>query len=63
MQGPAVQIAFVYAGLGGKQHALDALAWAMEQGNVDLDFTAVDPVPASLRAEPRFLALKHRMGL
>ena len=63
LEGPAVQIAFVYAGLGDHQRSLDALDRAFQQGNVDLDFMAVDPMLAGLRAEPRFLTLKSRMGL
>jgi serine/threonine-protein kinase len=61
--GPAVQTAFVYAGLGDRQRALDALDRAFAEANIDLNFMAVDPMLASLRAEPRFLALKRRMGL
>jgi tetratricopeptide (TPR) repeat protein len=61
--GPPVQSAFVYAGLGDRQRALDALDAAFQQGNIDLNFMAVEPMLASLRAEPRFLALKRRMGL
>ena len=63
LEGPAVQIAFVYAGLGDHQRSLDALDRAFQQGNVDLDFMAVEPMLAGLRAEPRFLTLKSRMGL
>ncbi|MGO9097399.1 MAG: tetratricopeptide repeat protein [Bryobacteraceae bacterium] len=61
--GPGVQLAHVYAGLGDKPRALDALERAYAQRIVDLNFMAVDPLLASLRAEPRFLALKRRMGL
>jgi hypothetical protein len=42
---------------------LDALEHAWSQRTVDLNFMAVDPTLAGLRAEPRFLALKGRMGL
>ena len=63
LQGPAVQTAFIYAGLGDRQRALDALDRAFAQANIDLNFMGVDPMLASLRAEPRFLALKRRMGL
>jgi tetratricopeptide (TPR) repeat protein len=61
--GPGVQLAHVYAGLGDKPRALDALERAYAQRIVDLNFMAVDPLLASLRSEPRFLALKRRMGL
>jgi hypothetical protein len=60
---PGVQLAHVYAALGDKPRALDALERAWAQRTVDLNFMAVDPMLASLRAEPRFLALKGRMGL
>jgi tetratricopeptide (TPR) repeat protein len=59
----AVQLAHVYAALGDKPRALDALDRAYAQRIVDLNFMAVDPLLAGLRAEPRFLALKRRMGL
>jgi serine/threonine-protein kinase len=59
----AVQLAHVYAALGDKPRALDALDRAYAQRIVDLNFMAVDPMLAGLRAEPRFLALKRRMGL
>ena len=58
-----VQLAHVYAALGDKPRALDALERAYAERIVDLNFMAVDPLLASLRAEPRFLALKARMGL
>ena len=61
--GPGVQLAHVYAALGDKPRVLDALDRAYEQRIVDLNFMAVDPLLASLRAEPRFLALKSRLGL
>jgi hypothetical protein len=61
--GAGVQVAHVYAALGDKARALDALERAYAQRIVDLNFMAVDPLLASLRREPRFLALKSRMGL
>jgi serine/threonine-protein kinase len=61
--GVAVQLAHVYAALGDKPRALEALERAYAQRTVDLNFMAVDPLLASLRAEPRFVALKGRMGL
>ena len=61
--GSPVSSAYVYAALGDKPHAMDALERAYAQRIVDLNFMAVDPMLASLRAEPRFLALKGRMGL
>jgi serine/threonine-protein kinase len=61
--GGGVQLAHVYAALGDYPRALDALERAYEQRVVDLNFMAVDPMLAGLRAEPRFLALKSRMGL
>ena len=61
--GAGVALAYVYAGLGDKPQALDALERAYAQHVVNLNFMAVDPLLATLRAEPRFLALKRRMGL
>jgi len=61
--GSPVSLAYVCAALGDKPRALDALERAYAQRIVDLNFMAVDPMLASLRAEPRFLTLKRRMGL
>jgi serine/threonine-protein kinase len=61
--GSPVSVAYVYAALGDKPRALDALERAYAQRIVDLNFMAVDPMLASLRAEPRFLTLKRRMRL
>jgi len=61
--GPGVQLAHVYAALGDKARALDALDHSYAQRIVDLNFMAVDPMLATLRTEPRFLALKARLGL
>jgi serine/threonine-protein kinase len=61
--GSGVHLAYVYAGLGSKPRALDALDHAYAQRIVDLNFMAVDPMLATLRTEPRFLALKVRLGL
>src|ERR1017187_4804868 len=61
--GGGVALARVYAGLDDKPRALDALERAYAQRIVDLNFMAVDPLLASLRAAPRFLTLKSRMGL
>ena len=61
--GGGVQLAHVYAALGDKPRALDALDRAYAQRIVDLNFMAVDSMLASLRREPRFLALKARMSL
>ncbi|MBZ5724382.1 MAG: hypothetical protein LAP87_05235 [Acidobacteriia bacterium] len=58
-----VDLARVYAGLGDHPRALDALERAYTQRIVDVNFMAVDPMFAGLRGEPRFLALKRRMGL
>jgi len=62
-EGAAVALAQVYAALGDNPRALDALERAYAQRIVDLNFLAVDPMLASLRAEPRFLTLKARLGL
>ena len=61
--GSGVHLAHIYAGLGDKPRALDALERANAQRIVDLNFMAVDPMLASLRTEPRFLTLKGRLGL
>jgi len=61
--GGGAQLAHVYAALGDKPRALDALERAYAQRIVDLNFMAVDPLLVTLRAEPRFVALKTRLGL
>jgi serine/threonine-protein kinase len=61
--GAGVQLAHIYAALGDKPRALDALEHAYAQRVVDLNFMAVDPMLSTLRTEPRFLTLKGRLGL
>jgi tetratricopeptide (TPR) repeat protein len=58
-----VQAAFVRAGLGDSAGALDDLEAAFARRETDLNYLAVEPVLAPLHAEPRFQALRKRMGL
>jgi eukaryotic-like serine/threonine-protein kinase len=57
------RLAQVHIGLGERKQALDQLEAAHAQKAADLAWLAVRPVFASLRAEPRFLALLSDMGL
>ena len=55
--------AFVYAGLGDTQHALDCLQNAIANHEGDVLFMGVDPAFVHLRSDPRFAALKKQVGL
>lgn len=55
--------AFVTVGLGDRDRAIEWLERAFEERDSHLPHLAVDPRLASLRAEPRFLALLKRLGL
>ncbi len=58
-----VQAAFVRIGLGDAKGALDLLEQAYPNHETDLNYIAVDPIFDTLRGEPRFAALKQKLGL
>jgi tetratricopeptide (TPR) repeat protein len=55
--------ALVYAGMGDNQRALRCLESGLANQEGDLTFIGVDPAYDKLHADPRFLALKKRLGL
>jgi serine/threonine-protein kinase len=57
------RVAQVHIGLGERTEALERLEKATAEHAADVAWLAVRPVFASLRAEPRFLALLKQMGL
>lgn len=58
-----VQAAFIHTGRGDFAGALDSLEAAFVRRETDLNYMAVEPVFTPLHGEPRFEALKKRMGL
>jgi len=60
---PPLVRAFIYAGLGEKEHAFMWLENAHEERNGQLVFLKVEPKFDSLRADPRFVDLMRRVGL
>jgi tetratricopeptide (TPR) repeat protein len=56
-------IAFAFIGVGDKDQALTWLEKAAEQHSNELTSLKVNPAYDSLRGEPRFQALLHRVGL
>jgi TolB-like protein/DNA-binding winged helix-turn-helix (wHTH) protein/Tfp pilus assembly protein PilF len=56
-------VAIIYAQLGDKNKALDALEEAYSERNFMLTEIAVEPALDPLRSEPRFKALLQRVGL
>jgi len=56
-------IAVVYSGLGDKDKALEWLEKAYEERSTFVEEIGVDPVWDGLSPDPRFLALKRKMGL
>jgi serine/threonine protein kinase/tetratricopeptide (TPR) repeat protein len=61
-QVPKYSLATVYAALGDKSRALDALEQAYAEHSFFLDFLKSDPQMDSLRSEPRFQELLRRMN-
>jgi len=57
------RVAQVHAGLGERAEALERLEEAYAGHAADLAWLGVRPVFASLREEPRFIALVTQMGL
>ena len=60
---PAFNLALVYAGLGEKDRALDALEKGYEERDVHMMFLKVDPRWDEYRTNPRFVQLMRRMRL
>jgi tetratricopeptide (TPR) repeat protein len=56
-------VAIIYAQLGDKEKALDALEQAYSERDFMLTEIAVEPELDPLRSEPRFKTLLHRVGL
>jgi tetratricopeptide (TPR) repeat protein len=59
---PAYYFALVHAGLGERDQALRYLERAYEERSTVLAYLLIDPRLASLRDDPRFLALARRLG-
>jgi len=57
------RIALVYASLGEKEQAFDWLEKAYGEKSDRLPYIKVDPAYDSLRSDPRYADLLHRMGL
>ena len=60
---PAFSIAIVYVGLGNRDRALDWLEKAYQDRSVYMVYLKTDPILDSLRSDPRFISLLHRMAL
>jgi len=60
---PPLSLAAVYAALGEVGPALDALDQAVVTHDTRLSFLKDDARLASLRSEPRFTALLHKLNL
>jgi hypothetical protein len=63
MRPPAYEVAVVYTGLGQTEEALSCLDKAFSERNEYLIYLAVDPRFDRLHADPRYLALVHKLGL
>jgi serine/threonine protein kinase len=59
---PAYYFALVHAGLGEREQALRYLERAFEERSTVLAYLLIDPRLASLRDDPRFVALARRLG-
>ena len=57
------ELAILYAGLGDKEEALDALERAYAAHDLQLQYLKVEPHYDSLRSDPRFIDLLRRVGL
>ena len=60
---PPYHIAHIYSGLGEHDEALKWLERGFELRDPKMTFIKVDPKLNNLRNEPRFIALKERMGM
>ena len=60
---PAIYFAGIYTGLGQKDDAFHALQTAVGEKNDRLVYIAVEPLADSLRSDPRFQDLVHKIHL
>ena len=56
-------IAYVFAGLGDREHALSALERAYQEHDQYMIFLKVDPLLDQFHSDPRFQQLLRGMGL
>jgi TolB-like protein/Flp pilus assembly protein TadD len=59
----SLYLAAIHMGLGEKSDALDELDRAYNEHNDYLAYLGVDPIADSLRSEPRFTQLLHKIGI
>ena len=59
----SLYFAAIYTGLGEKSTALDWLDRAYKERNDRLVYLGVDPMADTLRSEPRFTQLLHKIGI
>ena len=60
---PPAMVATVFSGLGDKDQAMIWLEKAIDEHDPWLTGLKVDPMFDSLRSDPRFVDLLHRVGL
>jgi hypothetical protein len=61
--GTNVPLAFVYAGLGERQRAIDSLRRAAVSHETDVSFIGVEPILDPLRQQPGFQELAKQLAL
>ena len=59
----SLQLAMIRLALGETDAAFRLLNRAVEERSVNLQYAGVDPVFDSVRRDPRFIAVRNRMGL
>jgi tetratricopeptide (TPR) repeat protein len=60
---PPYNVAALYASIGEKEHALEYLQEAHEEGSFYMSLVMVDPELDGIRSDPRYADLLRRMGL
>ena len=59
---PAFSIALVYTGLGDHDHALEWLEKSYQDRSTFMVYIKIDPLLDSVRSDPQYTGLVHRMG-
>ena len=60
--GASYELAYLHLALGNRARALELLERAFDDRSSDMPFLDVDPVFQSLRGDPRYAALRTKMG-